>query len=71
MGKSQTQGQRATSGYEVGRRIGGMGGFDMTQPESAERIGISQNYLSTMESRQGGNLGRDLVLDQSGVCEKC
>ena len=24
-------------------------GFDMTQGEFAERIGISQNYLSTME----------------------
>ena len=24
-------------------------GFDMTQEESAELIGISQNYLSTME----------------------
>jgi transcriptional regulator with XRE-family HTH domain len=27
-----------------------MRGFDMTQAEFAERIGISQNYLSTMDA---------------------
>jgi transcriptional regulator with XRE-family HTH domain len=32
-----------------------MRGFDLTQAELAERIGISQNYLSTMETRQGGS----------------
>jgi transcriptional regulator with XRE-family HTH domain len=26
-----------------------MRGFDMTQAEFAERVGISQNYLSTLE----------------------
>ena len=33
----------------VGRRIREIRGFDMTQAEFAERIGISQNHLSTME----------------------
>jgi len=33
----------------VGRRIRELRGFDMTQEEFAKRIGISQNYLSTME----------------------
>jgi len=33
----------------VGHRIREMRGFDMTQEEFAERVGISQNYLSTME----------------------
>jgi transcriptional regulator with XRE-family HTH domain len=33
----------------VGRRIREIRGFDMTQAEFAERIGISQNYLSMME----------------------
>jgi len=33
----------------VGRRIRGLRGFDMTQEEFARRIGVSQNYLSTME----------------------
>lgn len=33
----------------VGRRIREMRGFDVTQQEFAERIGISQNYLSTIE----------------------
>jgi transcriptional regulator with XRE-family HTH domain len=33
----------------VGRRIRELRGFDLTQEEFAQRIGISQNYLSTME----------------------
>ena len=33
----------------VGRRIRELRGFDMTQEEFSRRIGISQNYLSTME----------------------
>ena len=33
----------------VGRRIRELRGFDMTQEEFAQRIGVSQNYLSTME----------------------
>jgi transcriptional regulator with XRE-family HTH domain len=33
----------------AGRRIREIRGFDMTQAKFAERIGISQNYLSTIE----------------------
>jgi transcriptional regulator with XRE-family HTH domain len=33
----------------VGRRIRELRGFDMTQQEFADRIGVSQNYLSAME----------------------
>jgi transcriptional regulator with XRE-family HTH domain len=33
----------------VGRRIRELRGFDVTQEEFAGRIGVSQNYLSTME----------------------
>jgi len=33
----------------VGRRIRELRGFDMTQEECAQRIGVSQNYLSNME----------------------
>jgi transcriptional regulator with XRE-family HTH domain len=33
----------------AGRRIRELRGFDMTQEEFARRIGISQNYLSTVE----------------------
>ena len=33
----------------VGRRIRELRGFDMTQHEFARRVGVSQNYLSTME----------------------
>ena len=33
----------------VGRRIRELRGFDITQSEFAERVGISQSYLSTVE----------------------
>lgn len=33
----------------VGRRLRELRGFDMTQQQFARRIGVSQNYLSTME----------------------
>jgi XRE family transcriptional regulator, fatty acid utilization regulator len=33
----------------VGRRIRELRGFDMTQAEFAQRIGVSQSYLSTVE----------------------
>jgi transcriptional regulator with XRE-family HTH domain len=33
----------------VGRRIRELRGFDVTQKEFAEHVGISQNYLSTIE----------------------
>src|SRR5450755_691320 len=45
----------------VGRRIREMRGSDMTQEEFAERIGISQNYLSTME-RGKVEIGAEILL---------
>jgi transcriptional regulator with XRE-family HTH domain len=45
----------------VGRRIRETRGFDMTQEEFAERIGISQNYLSTME-RGKVEIGAEILL---------
>ena len=33
----------------VGRRIRGLRGFDMTQADFANRIGVSQSYLSAVE----------------------
>jgi len=45
----------------VGRRIREIRGFDMTQAEFAERIGISQNYLSTME-RGNVEIGAEILL---------
>ena len=36
-------------------------GFDMTQEEFAERIGISQNYFSTME-RGKVEIGAEILL---------
>jgi transcriptional regulator with XRE-family HTH domain len=49
MGKGTSQTQPLGSPHEVGRRIREVRDFDMTQAEFAERIGISQNYLSTTE----------------------
>jgi transcriptional regulator with XRE-family HTH domain len=43
------QGRPAVDWKVVGRRIRELRGFDMTQAEFARRIGVSQNYLSTME----------------------
>jgi len=45
----------------VGRRIREIRGFDMTQEDFAERIGISQNYLSTME-RGKVEIGAEILL---------
>jgi transcriptional regulator with XRE-family HTH domain len=45
----------------VGRRIREIRGFDMTQEEFADRIGISQNYLSTME-RGKVEVGAEILL---------
>ena len=45
----------------VGRRIRELRGFDVTQEELARRIGISQNYLSTME-RGKVQIGAEILL---------
>ncbi len=45
----------------VGRRIREMRGFDMTQQEFADRVGISQNYLSLME-RGKVEIGAEILL---------
>jgi len=45
----------------VGRRIRELRGFDLTQEEFAQRIGISQNYLSTME-RGKVQIGSEILL---------
>ena len=45
----------------VGRRIRELRGFDLTQEEFSRRIGISQNYLSTME-RGRVQIGAEILL---------
>jgi len=45
----------------VGRRIREMRGFDATQADFARRVGISQNYLSTMERGQV-EIGAEILL---------
>ena len=49
-GKTHSESERSAVDWKpVGRRIRELRGFDMTQEEFARRIGVSQNYLSTME----------------------
>ena len=45
----------------VGRRIRELRGFDMTQADLADRIGVSQGYLSTVEHGQG-EIGAEVLL---------
>jgi transcriptional regulator with XRE-family HTH domain len=45
----------------VGRRIRELRGFDMNQQEFAERVGISQNYLSNVE-RGRAEVGAEILL---------
>jgi transcriptional regulator with XRE-family HTH domain len=47
-----------------GRRIRELRGFDLTQKEFARCIGISQNYLSTME-RGNVQIGSEILLKMS------
>lgn len=47
--KKTKRAEHAVDWRAVGRRVRELRGFDMTQEEFARRIGVSQNYLSTME----------------------
>jgi len=51
----------AATSSSSARRIREMRGFDMTQAEFARRVGISQNYLSTMERGQV-EIGAEILL---------
>jgi transcriptional regulator with XRE-family HTH domain len=45
----------------VGRRVRELRGFDVTQAELAQRLGVSQGYLSTMEHGQR-EIGAEVLL---------
>jgi transcriptional regulator with XRE-family HTH domain len=60
--RAKSKGEQITVDWvAVGRRIRQIRGFDMTQGEFAERIGISQNYLSVME-RGKVEIGAEILL---------
>ena len=62
MSRAKSRGKHISIDWmALGRRIREMRGFDMTQVEFAERIGISQNYLSTMERGQV-EIGAEILL---------
>jgi transcriptional regulator with XRE-family HTH domain len=54
----------------MARGIRAIRGFDMTQEEFAERIGICQNYLSTMEQGKM-EIGAEILLRISLEFEDC
>jgi transcriptional regulator with XRE-family HTH domain len=45
----------------VGRRVRELRGFDMTQADLANRLGVSQGYLSIIERGQG-EVGAEVLL---------
>lgn len=47
---AQRQQANAVDWKSVGRRIRELRGFDLTQSDFAQRIQVSQNYLSVMEN---------------------
>jgi transcriptional regulator with XRE-family HTH domain len=53
----------------VGQRLKALRGADTTQAEFAERIGVSQGYLSHLE-RGEKEIGPEILLRISGVCGK-
>jgi len=53
----------------VGRRLRELRGFDTTQVEFAERIGVSQGYLSSSE-RGEREIGPEVLLRISHECGK-
>jgi predicted transcriptional regulator len=53
----------------VGRRIRELRGFDTTQQVFADRIGVSQNYLSAMEHGKV-QIGAEILLRISEQYEK-
>ena len=54
---------------QVGRRIRELRGFDVTQANFAQRIGVSQGYLSTVEHGQG-EIGAAVLLAISREFDK-
>jgi len=46
---------------KVGRRVRELRGFDLTQADLAERLGVSQGYLSTVEHGQR-EIGAEVLL---------
>jgi transcriptional regulator with XRE-family HTH domain len=53
----------------VGRRIRALRGFDMTQAHFADRIGVSQSYLSAVE-RGRNEIGAEVLLTISREFDK-
>ena len=62
-------GGRSIDWNSVGRRLRELRGFDITQSEFAERIGVSQGYYSLVE-RGEREVGPEILLRISNVCGK-
>jgi XRE family transcriptional regulator, fatty acid utilization regulator len=53
----------------VGRRIRTLRGFDLTQADFANKIGVTQSYLSAIE-RGRGEIGAGVLLAIGNECNK-
>lgn len=62
--KKDSQGNKA----EIGKRIRRLRGFDMTQQEFGEKLGISQSMVSRLEKGEIPSV--ELLLKISDVCGK-
>ena len=67
--KSSRAGKTLIQWKLVGRRIRELRGFDITQEEFAQRIGISQGHLSSVE-RGEKEMGAEILLRISHEFEK-
>ena len=65
--KPKARGRKGQIDWQaVGRRVREIRGFDMTQDEFANSIGVTQHYLSTMENGQV-RFGTEILLSLSQV----
>jgi transcriptional regulator with XRE-family HTH domain len=61
MSREKKKSRISVNWHEVGRRLRELRGFDLTQSEIAERIGVSQGYLSSVE-RGEREVGAEILL---------
>jgi XRE family transcriptional regulator, fatty acid utilization regulator len=61
MSRKQLKPKVAIDWIAVGRRIRSLRGFDLTQTEFANRIGVTQSYLSAIEHGRG-EVGAEVLL---------
>ena len=69
MSRGKTPARRPIDWRAVGRRVRELRGFDRTQTEFAQQIGVTQGYLSSAE-RGEREIGPEILLRISRQCHK-